>query len=155
MKDDGSPLGGPGKIVESDEAFVGGSKKKRLSGKTAPMKKGRFTSRARRSRPLVPRCQYPRWHIVARRYRHQHRSPVHAHDGRRPFLLVDRARVRGGHGTVLHSNKQFSKGGGVHSNTAENFFSILKRGVIGTYHHWSRSTHAPLPCRVRFPLALV
>jgi hypothetical protein len=24
-----------------------------------------------------------------------------------------------------------------HSNTAENFFSILKRGVIGTYHHWS------------------
>jgi transposase-like protein len=39
MKDDGSPLGGPGKIVESDEAFVGGSKKKRLSRKTAPMKK--------------------------------------------------------------------------------------------------------------------
>lgn len=39
MKDDGTPLGGPGKIVESDEAFVGGSKKKRLSGKVAPMKK--------------------------------------------------------------------------------------------------------------------
>src|SRR5438309_7736437 len=39
MKDDGTPLGGPGKVVESDEAFVGGSKKKRLSGKTAPMKK--------------------------------------------------------------------------------------------------------------------
>jgi hypothetical protein len=29
-----------------------------------------------------------------------------------------------------------------HSNTAENFFSILKRGVIGTYHHWSAAhTH--------------
>ena len=28
---------------------------------------------------------------------------------------------------------------GVHSNTAENFFSILKRGVIGTYHHWSEA----------------
>src|SRR3954454_6616172 len=39
MKDDGTPLGGPGKIVESDEAFVGGSRKKRLSGKVAPMKK--------------------------------------------------------------------------------------------------------------------
>lgn len=25
----------------------------------------------------------------------------------------------------------------MHSNTAEGFFSILKRGVIGTYHHWS------------------
>src|SRR6185437_6178389 len=39
MKDDGSPLGGPGKVVESDEAFVGGKKKRRLSGKVAPMKK--------------------------------------------------------------------------------------------------------------------
>jgi hypothetical protein len=39
MKDDGTPLGGPGKIVESDEAFVGGKKKRRLSGKVAPMKK--------------------------------------------------------------------------------------------------------------------
>src|SRR6476659_1281193 len=33
------PLGGPGKFVESDEAFVGGFKKKRLSGKVAPKKK--------------------------------------------------------------------------------------------------------------------
>src|SRR6478752_6361123 len=39
MKDDGAPLGGPGKTVESDEAFVGGFKKKRLSGKVAPKKK--------------------------------------------------------------------------------------------------------------------
>lgn len=39
MKDDGSPLGGEGKTVESDEAFVGGFKKKRLSGNVAPKKK--------------------------------------------------------------------------------------------------------------------
>ena len=63
-------------------------------------------------------------------------------------LLTDDARFywhigrefRGGHGTVLHSNKQFSKGAGVHANTAENFFSILKRGVVGIYHHMS-ATH--------------
>lgn len=41
------------------------------------------------------------------------------------------------HETTLHSNREFSRGDGNHSNTAENFFSILKRGVIGTYHHWS------------------
>ena len=29
--------------------------------------------------------------------------------------------------------------GDIHSNSAENFFSILKRGVIGTYHHWSEA----------------
>jgi endo-beta-N-acetylglucosaminidase D len=46
------------------------------------------------------------------------------------------------HGRVLHAGNQFAKKGGVHSNTAENFFSILKRGVIGTYHHWSEAhTH--------------
>src|SRR3546814_7127277 len=39
MMDDSGPLGGPGKVVESDEAFVGGKKKNRLSGKTAPKKK--------------------------------------------------------------------------------------------------------------------
>ena len=27
--------------------------------------------------------------------------------------------------------------GDVHSNTAEGFFSILKRGIIGTFHHVS------------------
>ncbi|WP_197458240.1 transposase, partial [Erythrobacter sp. HI0077] len=26
-----------------------------------------------------------------------------------------------------------------HSNTAENFFSIFKRGVVGTYHHLSEA----------------
>src|SRR3546814_14162852 len=40
MKSTGEgPLGGPGKVVESDEAFVGGKKRNRLSGKTAKKKK--------------------------------------------------------------------------------------------------------------------
>ena len=43
------------------------------------------------------------------------------------------------HGTVLHSAREFGRGGGHHANTAENFFSILKRGVVGTYHHWSEA----------------
>jgi hypothetical protein len=29
--------------------------------------------------------------------------------------------------------------GSAHSNTVEGFFSILKRGVIGTYHHVSEA----------------
>lgn len=39
-----------------------------------------------------------------------------------------------------HSAKQYSaKGGFSHTNTVENFFSIFKRGVIGTYHHLSEA----------------
>jgi hypothetical protein len=32
--------------------------------------------------------------------------------------------------------------GDVHTNTAENYFSILKRGIDGTYHHISEA-HLP------------
>ena len=32
--------------------------------------------------------------------------------------------------------------GNVHTNTAENFFSILKRGIDGVYHHVSEA-HLP------------
>jgi transposase-like protein len=41
------------------------------------------------------------------------------------------------HLSVNHSIGQFSAGGGVHTNGIENFWSVLKRGWIGTYHHWS------------------
>jgi transposase-like protein len=39
MQDDGSPPGGPGKVIESNEAIVGGFQHKRLSGKLAAKKK--------------------------------------------------------------------------------------------------------------------
>lgn len=42
------------------------------------------------------------------------------------------------HQKVNHGISQYAKAGGQwHTNTAENFFSIFKRGVVGTYHHLS------------------
>lgn len=44
-----------------------------------------------------------------------------------------------GHTSVIHSQGEYvRKAGFAHSNTAENFFSIFKRGVIGTYHHGAK-----------------
>jgi len=41
---------------------------------------------------------------------------------------------------VNHGAKEYvSMGGFHHTNTVENFFSIFKRGVIGTYHHLSEA----------------
>ncbi|MGA7871080.1 MAG: IS1595 family transposase [Candidatus Binatus sp.] len=41
------------------------------------------------------------------------------------------------HQQVNHSEKQYVVGS-VHTNTIENFWSLLKRGIIGNYRHVSR-----------------
>ena len=58
-------------------------------------------------------------------------------DGERAALILNGMVGRRLTYRRIHSNREFARPGGVHSNAAENFFSILKRGVIGTYHHWS------------------
>ena len=138
MADDGSPLGGPGKVIESDEAFVGGFKKKRLSGKVAPKKKiVTLVERGGKARSFhITHIDHT--NIRAALVTNAHRSSVLMTDDARFYNNIGREFA--GHGTTLHSNREFSRGDGHHSNTAENYFSILKRGVIGTYHHWS-ATH--------------
>lgn len=135
MRDDGSPLGGPGKVVESDEAFVGGKKGNRLSKKVA---------KAKKVVSLVERGGRARSFHVANIHHGNVRAALVTNVDRRSTLMTDDARMYWSigrefakHGTVLHAGREFSRGDGHHSNTAENFFSILKRGVVGTYHHWS------------------
>lgn len=41
------------------------------------------------------------------------------------------------HGVVRHGREEYALGF-VHVNTAENFFSLLKRGITGVYHHVSK-----------------
>jgi transposase-like protein len=43
----------------------------------------------------------------------------------------------GGHSTVIHSKDEYVNAAGLHTNTAESFFALLKRGVHGTFHHIS------------------
>ena len=50
---------------------------------------------------------------------------------------------RGGHEVVNHTRKEYVRfGSDVHSNTVEGVFSLLKRGVMGTFHSVSRK-HLP------------
>jgi transposase-like protein len=136
MKDDGEPLGGPGAIVEADEAFVGGKKRNRLSGKVAAKKK---------VVALVERDGRARSVHVANIHANNVRSALVTNIDRASTLMTDEARIYWSvgkefarHGHTLHAGRQFAKGD-IHSNSAENFFSILKRGVIGTYHHMSEA----------------
>ena len=40
------------------------------------------------------------------------------------------------HSTVNHGGKEYVRGI-VHTNFAESYFSLLKRGILGTFHHVS------------------
>jgi transposase-like protein len=57
------------------------------------------------------------------------------------YTSVGRA-FEGGHETVQHKTKQYARSGGVHSNTIEGVFSLIKRGIMGTFHSVSRK-HLP------------
>jgi transposase-like protein len=41
------------------------------------------------------------------------------------------------HNTIKHSSGVYAVGN-VHTNTVEGFFSLLKRGIVGTFHHVSK-----------------
>lgn len=43
----------------------------------------------------------------------------------------------GGHHSVNHSICEYVKPGNIHTNTVESYFSLLKRGIMGTFHHVS------------------
>ena len=133
---DTGPLGGSGKVVEADEAFVGGIAKNRAFRSPAPKKK---------VVALVERGGRARSFHVASIHANTVRSALVMNIDRASTLMTDEASIYrsvgrefGSHGHILHAGRQYAKGL-VHSNSAENFFSILKRGVIGTYHHWSEA----------------
>ena len=63
---------------------------------------------------------------------------------RKTYLMTDEAPVYkrtgrefAGHGTVNHSIEEYVRGHFWHTNTVENYFSILKRGITGVYQHCS------------------
>jgi len=134
--DTGGPLGGAGAVVEADETFVGGKAKNRAHRKPAPKKA--VVS-------LIERNGRARSFHVANVTGKNLRSLIFTNVDRQSTLMTDQGaafKMAGMdfplHITVNHSIKQFVRLDRTsHSNTAENFFSIFKRGVIGTYHHMS------------------
>jgi transposase-like protein len=131
------PLGGAGHTVEADETYVGSKAKNRATRKPAAKKA---------VVALVQRDGKARSFHVANVNAKDVRALVVTHIDRASALFTDESPIyyRMGkefsyHGHVNHSAGEYVRGVFHHTNTAENFFSIFKRGVIGTYHHMSEA----------------
>lgn len=138
MDQDSGQLGGsPEMVVEVDETYVGGKSENRAF-KGIPKKQIVVT--------LVERDGRARSFHVANAHAGTIRPLLFQHADRLSSLMTDdnKAYVKAGrsfwaHETVVHSDNQYTKTGGWHTNTVENFFSIFKRGIIGVYHHVSEA----------------
>ena len=136
----GGPLGGADKVVEADETVVGGKAKNRAFRDPAP-KKAVLT--------LVERDGRARSFHVANIDAKNLRPAVVKNASRESTLMTDEASyyVKMGrefdkHHAVDHSRSEYAyklDGRTVSTNNAENYFSIFKRGVVGTYHSISEA----------------
>ena len=128
-----SGIGGENKVVEADETFVGGKKKNVHNGKPEPKKHAVVA--------LVERDGQMRASHVADVTAKTLRETLVSQANRKSYLMTDEAQAYksvgkefSGHGSVNHSADEYVRGTFWHTNTAELFFAILKRGVYGTFH---------------------
>jgi hypothetical protein len=128
------PIRGQNKVVEADETYVGGKARNRKN--KAPKKTAVFA--------LVERQGQVRAQKVEKVNAETLRPIPVKHASRASYLMTDESPVYPkigeefeGHGSVNHSAEEYVRGTFWHTNTIENYFSILKRGITGIYQHCS------------------
>jgi transposase-like protein len=146
---DGSlrPMGGGGGIVEADETYYG----KRTTPRTVttsgrPFVKGGKASQKLSVIALVERGGNVRSFHVEHADKATVNQIVAANIAHEAHVITDESRLYGdvadhaaSHRAVKHAAGEYVRyeadGFAVHSNTVENVFSILKRGMGGVYQH--------------------
>lgn len=141
---DPAPVGGSGKVVEVDETYVGGKEANKHRNKRAA--KMDVFGKKEAVVTLVERDGRARSFHVANVTSKTLRKVIVKAADRQSHLMTDGARLYpavgrefAAHSAVDHSSGEYVRGGFHHSNTVENYFSILKRGIVGTFHHVSEA----------------
>jgi transposase-like protein len=138
------PMGGNGKIVEADETYYGPKAvKTRTSraGKPLSQKGYKGPANKRTVISLIERGGEVRSFHVERANRKTVEEIVQKNVAKETTLHTDEspiyvkpARKLAGHETVAHKQDEYVRGD-VHVNSAEGYFSIFKRGMVGVYQH--------------------
>jgi hypothetical protein len=136
-----------GGIVEIDETYVGGSDKNRHWDK-----KSRITGRGDPKKTVVVGAVKRKGNVVARVVRNVAHGTLERFvnetvSTKVSLLCTDdfhgygRLHYRFPHETINHSTGQHVRQGvvgAIHTNTIEGFWSLIKRGVVGTFHKVSK-----------------
>jgi len=125
--------------VEVDETYIGG--KPRIKGKS---KRGRGTKKPPvlglvERKGKIRACVIP--NVTGKTLRNKMRETIHDSarimtDDLRQYRSIGRE-FAGGHKFVRHTFGEYVRGD-IHTNTAESFFALLKRGIYGTFHAVSK-----------------
>jgi len=126
-------LGSGGGTVEADETYWGNNGKKTRTAR-GYQHKMKIVS-------LVERGGEKRSIVVSNVNAKTLRVVLEKHVSKAANLMTDEhsgytklGREFASHGVTTHSKGEYARGD-VHSNTVESSFSLLKRGLIGTFHH--------------------
>jgi transposase-like protein len=133
-------LGAGGGVVEVDETYIGGKPRKGTG------EKPRF-GRATKKTPVVALVERG-GRVRAKKMVRPNKESLHAaireavdpsaaiHTDQWPAYRGIGEHFAGGHSTVNHADEEYARDG-VHVNSAEGFFALLKRGIHGSFHHIS------------------
>ena len=129
-------------IVEADETYVGGKPRK---GNGQPSKRGRGTSKT----PVMVLVErggtakaFTVPNVTGRTLKTAIRQNVLP---KSTIMTVDFLAYKGigrgfdgGHLSVNHSAGEYARADGASTNTAESYFALLKRGIVGSFHSISK-----------------
>jgi transposase-like protein len=129
-----------GGTVEVDETYIGGKKKgkgRHYIGNKTPVVA--MVARQGTVRSMVMERVNSK-NIKAALKEHVQFSANIMTDESKPYPAATRDFAS--HQTVNHGQQEYARGD-VSTNTVEGYFSLIKRGIIGTFHHVSKK-HLPL-----------
>jgi transposase-like protein len=132
--------------VEIDETYVGGKAKNKHKG---PGGRGDWGGRGTKNKAIIMGAVRRKGNVIARvventdiytikRFMKEvvsHRVSLISTDDHAGYRYIDRRYKH--HGMVHHAAGEYVCGS-IHTNTIEGFWSLIKRGIMGTFHKVSR-----------------